>query len=328
MKCPRISLVLALALAAGPAAAGAPAAGALHSQVGDAAHWTALRWPAGAAAEFGGAPAYRGEDRDLILLRYSYYVSDYDVDRLGPLWVAHVDGPDAERKDRGRKGADFARPSAFVPDPNVVAFSRALHRRYVTDASYENANPPELPPDAKGYDKITRGHNAANQEMKAEGDRLAGEQSQRESFSLANVSPQMQHHNAPIWAKLEDDCLVWAEKLGGVAVITGPVFAPDPAQPPPVNRVLATDGRDGVRIPIPTHFFKVIIGRIGGAPAVIGFLVPHRADLSPGDLPRFAVPIRRIEQVTQLDFMPALGANDALETRVDARWLALLGPAR
>ena len=131
----------------------------------------------------------------------------------------------------------------------------------------------------------------------------------------------MQHNNAPIWAKLEDDCLQWAEKLGRVAVISGPVFAPDPALPLPANKVLFTEGKDGVRIPIPTHFFKIIIGKIDGKVAAVGFLVPHRADLSIADLKKCVVPIRQIETLAKLDFMPASGANDAMETTVDERWL-------
>ena len=294
---------------------------AIHSQVGDDSHWTATHWTQDDIALFAGKPVYQGPDKDLILVRYSFFVSDYDVDRLTPLWVAHVDEQDAEAKDRGRKGAAYARPSSFTPDENVVTFSRSINHAFVTDKSYDNANPPELPDGPKGYEKITRGHNAANQEMKSEGDPAEGAESQLEAFSLANVSPQMQHHNAPIWAKLEDDCLAWASKLGRVAVFTGPVFAPDPSQPAPVNKIIYTHGKDGVRIPIPTHFYKIIIGHIDGKVAAIGFIVPHRADLSQDDLSKFVVPIREIEQMTKINFMPAMGANDTLETKVDTRWL-------
>lgn len=191
----------------------------------------------------------------------------------------------------------------------------------MTDASYSNANPPELPAGEKGYAKITRGHMASNREMKALGDEGEGARSQKESFSLANVSPQMQRHNAPIWAKLEYNCIEWAGKLGQVAVITGPVFSPDPTLPPPANQILYTAGKDGVRIPIPTHFFKVIIGKLHGKTSAVGFLIPHRSDLALVDLNKFAVPIRRIEEIAQINFMPKLGANDGVETAVNGEWL-------
>jgi endonuclease G len=96
--------------------------------------------------------------------------------------------------------------------------------------------------------------------MKSLVDPEEGLQAQKDSFSLANVVPQMQRHNAPIWAKLEDECMEAARRLGTtVGVISGPVYAPDVGLPPPGNEVLFTAGRDGVAIPIPTHFFKVVI---------------------------------------------------------------------
>ena len=292
-----------------------------QSTRGDSAHWTALKWSADDVALFGGVPQYRGNDKHLILVRYLFYVSVYDVDRLTPVWVAHVDEKDSELKDRARKNGVFSRKDdKFEPDANVVAYSESLRLPFATSESFSSANPPELPEGERGYAKITRGHMASNQEMKSLGDPLEGAESQKESFSLANVSPQMQHHNAPIWAKLEDDCIAWATKLGRVAVITGPVFAPDPALPPPANKILHTAGKDGMRIPIPTHFFKVIIGKVGGRVSAVGFLVPHRSDLALNDLKDFVVPIRRIEEATGINFMPQLGANDAIETVPNGDW--------
>ena len=82
----------------------------------------------------------------------------------------------------------------------------------MTDASYVNANPIEVPVGEKSYQTITRGHLASNVEMKSLGNPEEGLQSQKDSFSLANVVPQMQRHNAPIWAKLEDECLEAARR--------------------------------------------------------------------------------------------------------------------
>src|SRR5207249_4572932 len=99
---------------------------------------------------------------------------------------------------------------------------------------------------------VTRGHNASNLEMKLEGTEDEGVVAQHESFSLANVVPQTQHHNAPMWAALEEDCLVWASKMGDVVIITGPVFslqAVDPVthkpNPPPVSSQLYILGHKG-----------------------------------------------------------------------------------
>ena len=67
--------------------------------------------------------------------------------------------------------------------------------------------------------------------MKSLGDPEEGLQVQKDSFSLANVVPQMQRHHAPIWAKLEDECLEASRRLGttvGVIVgVTGIDFMPE-----------------------------------------------------------------------------------------------------
>ena len=172
----------------------------------------------------------------------------------------------------------------------------------------------------ESYQKITRGHLASNVEMKSLGDPEEGLQAQKDSFSLANVVPQMQRHNAPIWAKLEDECLEAAKRLGTtVGVVSGPVYSPEAGRPVPGNAVLITAGKDGVAIPIPTHFFKVVLARVNGKRVAVGFLIPHRADLGVKDLGRFVVPVRGIESITEIDFMPEATANDAVETKSEAR---------
>lgn len=298
----------------------------VHSQPGAADKWTALQWTADEVNRFGGMPELRlPAGRTLVLARYLYYVSNYDVARRYPVWVAHVDRADSVLKYRGRKRGDWSRANdEFMPDAQVAGQSLKRKWQFATNESFTQANPPEIPVGEKGAEKITRGHLASNAEMKSLGEPEQGLQSQAESFSLANVVPQMQRNNAPIWAKLEDNCIEWAARMGGVSVISGPVYNLDPKGPVPMNRLLYTTGRDGVGLPIPTHFFKVVIARREGRLVAVGFLVPHRTDLTPADLDAFVVPIRKIEEITGLNFMPKLGGNDALELRADERWLGWL----
>lgn len=315
--------VLPFLLVLAASAANQPAA-YIESTKGDAEHWAGLKWSAEDTALFGGVPVYQGTDTHLILVRNFYFVSDYDVDRLTPLWVAHVDEQDSEAKDKARTTGVWSRKGdRFEPDANVVAYSRSLNLPFVTDASYTAANPPQLPEGDKNYAKVTRGHMASNQEMKADGDDTTGVESQHQSFSLANVVPQLEHNNAPVWAALETDCLLWAAKIGRVAVITGPVYAPDDSMPPPVNKVIYTQGKDGVRIPIPTHLFKIIIGRIDGKLAAVGFLVPHLTTLPKEGYRQYAVPIADIEKAAHLTFF-AGATTPPDKTEVDSRWLAML----
>jgi DNA/RNA endonuclease G (NUC1) len=296
----------------------------VSSVVGDTAdptHWPATKWTPEETALFEGAPVYHGDHKDLILLRYTYYVSEYDADRLCPLWVAHIDEGDERPKAKLRtqsRDPKWAR-IGFYPDDNVKTFSIAHNLPFVVDGSYTSPNPPELPDAPGGRLHITRGHNAPNLEMKLEGDDADGERAQEESFSLANVSPQTQHNNAPMWAALENSCLVYSAKFQRIAVITGPVFSPDDSLPPPVNKIIFTKGAKGPPIPIPTHFFKIIIARIDGKISAEAYLVPHLSDLGKDDFEKYVVPISAIEAKTSLTFLPD-DRDPALKTAVDDRW--------
>lgn len=52
----------------------------------------------------------------------------------------------------------------------------------------------------------------------------------------------------------------------------------------------------------------------------VGFLIPHRADLTAKTLGKFVLPVRTIEQIPGINFIPDHGKNDALETKVEERW--------
>lgn len=321
--------VSGMAAVVGPAAI---AARTVEASAGDPVNWTATGWTADETARFGGRPELAAGEagRTLVISRHMYYVSCYDVARRYPVWVAHIDRTDSVLKYGGRKKGAWGRgDDVFLPDEQVALRAARLKLPFATSESFTNANPPELPEGEKGAGKITRGHLASNAEMKSLGEPEEGLRSQAESFSLANVVPQMQRHNAPIWAKLEDDCIEWAARVGGVSVISGPVYALDPKAPPPGDKLLyTTGGKDGVRLPIPTHLFKIVIGMIGGRPAAAAFLVPHRADLVIDDLAGFQVSVRKVEEMTGINFMPKWGRNDAIETAVDPRWRELLKKPR
>ena len=305
----------------------------VQSVVGKPGVWAATKWSASDLSLFGGMPKYVGFHKNLLLLRYSFFVANYDGDRICPLWVAHVNKRGALAKATLRTDKHdmkWHRLPGFFADKNVVSFTNARHLPYAVDDSYTNCNPPELDGSAGSPTDVTRGHNASNLEMKLQGTEEEGVVAQHESFSLANVVPQTQRHNAPMWAGLEEDCLEWASKLGDVAVITGPVFslqAIDPVthqpHPAPVSRQLYILGQKGPQIEMPTHLFKVIIGRMDGKLAAIGFLVPHLSTLAKDDYKKYAVPLAEIEKVTQLSFMPD-AKLPAYKGGVDGRWLPLL----
>jgi DNA/RNA endonuclease G (NUC1) len=305
----------------------------VHSVIGSPQIWAATKWSTADLALFGGMPKYQGDRKNLLILRYSFFVANYDGDRISPLWVAHINKRDALAKATLRTDKHdlkWHRLPGFYADRNVIAFTNARHLPFAVDDSYTNCNPPELDGSPGSPTDVTRGHNASNLEMKLQGTEDEGVIAQHESFSLANVSPQTQRHNAPMWAQLENDCLIWAAKLGDIAIITGPVYAlqsVDPVSrqpmPAPVSRQLYITGTKGPQIEMPTHFFKVIIGRMDGKLAAIGFLVPHLSTLAKNDFKKYAVPISVIEKVTQLTFMPE-AELPAYKDAVDDRWLPVI----
>jgi endonuclease G len=75
---------------------------------------------------------------------------------------------------------------------------------------------------------------------------MASEQSQYESFSLANIVPQDPNNNQNLWAAIEGATRSYTRSRGDVYVISGPLFEGSTLQ------------RLKGRVLIPTHMFKAI----------------------------------------------------------------------
>ena len=79
-----------------------------------------------------------------------------------------------------------------------------------------------------------------------------------ETFLLSNMSPQSPNFNRQKWRQLESS----VRKLDGKSnvletyVITGPIFVFSQ----PIN-MIGEDDRNGISIPIPSHFYKCILNR-------------------------------------------------------------------
>lgn len=90
---------------------------------------------------------------------------------------------------------------------------------------------------ASGY---SRGH------MAPAGD-MHNDEAMAQSFSLANMVPQIQRHNAGAWGRIEEDTRKYVRRAqGDVYIFTGPVYSENPA----------TIG-DG-RVAIPGYLYKVV----------------------------------------------------------------------
>ena len=131
-----------------------------------------------------------------------------------PLWSAeHL------TKDRINSAEWVPRKNTFHPEASLPTEERAELVDYKSS----------------GYD---RGHMAPSGDM-------PDSESQRESFSLANMIPQDPNSNRGIWARLEGAVRQLTRSDGEVYVITGPIFRAD-------------DTRLHGRVSIPAKIFKAI----------------------------------------------------------------------
>jgi endonuclease G len=131
-----------------------------------------------------------------------------------------------------------------------------------------------------GYD---RGHMAPNGDM-------PDRDSQRDSFSLANIVPQDGENNRHLWAGIEGAVRKMAKKEGDLYVVTGPAF-------------LGSDVRKVGNVLVPTHLYKLVYSprqRAGAA-----WFVENRADARAS-----VVPIPELERIIGIDLLPALSAAD------------------
>lgn len=207
------------------------------------------------------------------------------------------------RKDADRKGMQF------YEDPRVDRRVRGHLDHY----------------SASGF---TRGHLAPAMNHRFTRDGLES------TFALSNISPQLSTFNAGAWLQLE----IFVNKLPhlyeDVFVMSGPLFLPEPLpennnQPegsmpngPSHELRIRTLGSPPFVIPIPTHFFKVVVARrprarrpgrdlhhgppIDHEVAVAAWVLPHAARYPRGaELAHYAVSLDLLEAATGFRVFPA-----------------------
>jgi endonuclease G len=118
--------------------------------------------------------------------------------------------------------------------------------------------------------------------------------SQRDSFSLANIVPQDGENNRNLWAGIEGAVRKMAKKEGDLYVVTGPAF-------------LGADLRKIGNVLVPTHLYKLVYSprqRAGAA-----WFVENAADAKAN-----VIPIPELERIIGINLLPAL--SDAEKERV------------
>jgi endonuclease G len=131
-----------------------------------------------------------------------------------PLWSAeHLKASNLEAAQ------DLSRENSFHAERKLPAGQRAELADYARS----------------GFD---RGHMAPNGDM-------PDRQSQRDSFTLANMVPQDARNNRYVWAGIEGAVRKMAKKEGDLYVITGPAF-------------IGGNLRKVGRVIVPSHLYKAV----------------------------------------------------------------------
>ncbi len=220
-------------------------------------------------------------DRPEQILRREGYITSYNNELLLPNWVAwhltaeHTNGP------YKRKG------HSFTEDDEVEG-------RRANTYDYQRS----------GYD---RGH------MCPSADNRWSALAQAHCFMMTNICPQLHALNDGDWRILEEQCRDWAEQLGDIYIVCGPVL---------MNKKHKQIGKN--RVTVPEAFFKVILCT-RGEPRGIGFIYRNEAGRHPQT--QYVNTIDQVERITGIDFFASL--PDEVENKVESNanldeWLAMI----
>jgi endonuclease G len=176
-----------------------------------------------------------------------------------PLWSAeHLESQEVQAAQQ------LTRENSFHPEPRLPAGQRAELADYARS----------------GFD---RGHMAPNGDM-------PDRDSQRDSFSLANIVPQDGENNRHLWAGIEAVVRKMASKEGDLYVVTGPAF-------------LGSDLRKVGNVLVPTHLYKLVYSPRQKAGAA--WFVENTAGAKAN-----VIPIPELERIIGINLLPALSDEE------------------
>jgi endonuclease G len=176
-----------------------------------------------------------------------------------PLWSAeHLESQEVQAAQQ------LSRENSFHAEPRLPAGQRAELADYARS----------------GYD---RGHMAPNGDM-------PDRDSQRDSFSLANIVPQDGENNRHLWAGIEGAVRKMASREGDLYVVTGPAF-------------LGSNLRKVGTVLVPTHLYKLVYSPRQKAGAA--WFVENTADARAN-----VIPIPELERIIGINLLPALSDEE------------------
>jgi endonuclease G len=276
------------------------------------------------------------DDRYLIQLNENLLVL-YDSFRRGPVYALERLDRDSLRGAAHREGVPFHEEPKIL-NPDFRSSNQAFHgsgfdrghmapaadfRGLVSHGAVPALPPPNSAPPSDEDDDRDEGEGGAGKASEAV----------RSTFSLANVSPQQPALNRAYWARLEALVRHFQQQqqqqqqhsVHETFVLTGPLHVPFKTSSGEWIMQHKTIGKFPSLVSVPTHYFKVVLARLGnGAWAVQAFLLPN-AEVQPATpLEAFVVPLRVLENLAGMRIFPQVldpSTRDALDAQ-------LLDPAR
>jgi len=204
------------------------------------------------------------------IVKHQYYILKYNEQFEQPDWVAY------ELK-QAHLVKNAKRANNFRADKTVLTGS---------------AVPDDY--NGSGYD---RGH------LLPAGDRPFSEEAMSETFYMSNMSPQEPGFNRGIWKVLEDAVRTYAENIGTMYVVTGPV-----------NKLGVKEiGMN--KVDVPNYYYKAVLFYSDNQTQAIGFLLKNESS----DLPiqNFVITIDSLEKFTGINFYHKL--DDSIENNMESK---------
>ena len=219
------------------------------------------------------------------ILKRIGYITSYNHETKCPNWVSwhltaeHTDGPYT------REGVPYYDEEGSVIGIGSVT-PETLHGDYLLDK--ESEEPRQLLSDWPNNEyKMTHGH------ICPAGDNKWSKAEMNQSFLLTNMCPQEGKLNNGGWKILEEKCRTWAEQLGDIYIVAGPIYRE--------GKVSRTIGES--KVAVPDAFYKVVLYN-GETPKAIGFM--YENDPSSQPIKDCVYSVDDVEELTGFDFFSSL----------------------
>ena len=135
---------------------------------------------------------------------------------------------------------------------------------------------------------------------------------QNQSFLLTNMCPQTSTLNQRWWNNLENACRRWAEKEDTLYICCGPIYQGETFKTIG-GRYNYSRKRKGIKVFVPTGFYKVVLSLKKGREKAIGFVYDNDDSRQP--MSERYMTVDEVEKLTGLDFFADL--DKQLEKRIE-----------